>query len=101
MNDKTTTIRKKNDLFRQTFIGGKVVMTPMVIHSADREAIITAIRSFTSFNEDNDPYGEHDFGSVSVNGQSYYFKIDYYDPQYMGFLEDGNRVMTIMHCSEY
>lgn len=29
--------------------------------------------------EENDPHGEHDFGSFRYGGQLIYWKIDYYD----------------------
>jgi hypothetical protein len=27
----------------------------------------------------NDPYGEHDFGSFELAGEKFFWKIDYYD----------------------
>ncbi len=98
---KTEKIAAKNDLCRTTFIGCKVVMTDGVAQSPGREKIITAVRSFSSFNEDNDPHGEHDFGSFDVSGTTYFFKLDYYDANYEFFEEDGRRVLTIMMADEY
>jgi Protein of unknown function (DUF3768) len=31
------------------------------------------------FNTNNDPYGEHDFGSFELAGEKFFWKIDYYD----------------------
>ena len=36
-------------------------------------------RRYDDFNADNDPYGEHDFGMITVEGHELMFKIDYYD----------------------
>jgi len=94
-------VAQKNDLFRQTFIGCKVVMTEGVAHSSDRENVIGAVRSFAKFSEDNDPYQEHDFGSLEINGTIYFWKFDYYDDNYELYQEDGNRVLTIGRMDEY
>src|SRR5262249_20996885 len=37
------------------------------------------VQTFSDFNPDNDPHGEHDFGSFEVAGQKFFWKIDYYD----------------------
>lgn len=56
---------------------------------------------------DNDPYGEHDFGSLIVDGNKVFWKIDYYDKgmQYASpdpaNLSVTVRVMTIMLADEY
>lgn len=96
-------IARKNDECRRTFDPRlvRVVMTQGVACSPDQVAIIKAVQSFDQFNEDNDPYGEHDFGSVVVQGITYFFKFDYYDDDFQFFKEDGNRVLTIMRSDEY
>jgi hypothetical protein len=98
-----------NDAFRTTFVGGKVVMTRGVaaLTSGELAAVLRAVRSFTAFTADNDPRGEHDFGTFDIEGQTYFWKIDYYDLA----LEFGSdhpadpavttRVLTIMLASEY
>ncbi len=95
------TIARKNDIFRRTFIGGKVLLTEGVEHSEDLQKVIKAVQIFDDFSPDNDPYKEHDFGKVTINNEEYFFKIDYYDDEYQYFKEDGNRVMTIMLSYEY
>ena len=103
------TIIKINDTLRTTFFtfgGHKVVLTPGISESPDKEDIITAVREFNSFDLFNDPHGEHDFGKVTVNNNEYFWKIDYYDDK----LEYGldpykhprcRRVLTIMSVGEY
>ncbi len=104
------TIPQLNDMFRQTFIAGKVIMTPGIASLADdhREEIITKVRAFKDFTEDNDPYGEHDFGAFTQKGAGKIFwKIDYYDrTMTMGSedpadLKQTCRVLTIMLAEEY
>jgi len=36
-------------------------------------------QTFANFNADNDPRGEHDFGSFRLAGQNFFWKIDYYE----------------------
>ena len=68
---------------------------------------VHAVRTFSDFTPDNDPHGEHDFGSFKIDGEQLNWKIDYYDLALeMGSAhpEDENqtrRVMTIMLASEY
>lgn len=95
------TIRRKNDAFRRTFVGGKVLLTQGVQYSPHLEELLRTVKEFDNFTQDNDPYQEHDFGKLVVQGTSYFWKIDYYDDQYQYFKEDGNRVMTIMRTDEY
>jgi len=100
-------IVKLNDWLRQECKGGKIVCTSSVATSVNYPKIINAVRTFNNFNEDNDPYHEHDFGRVTVEGTDYFFKIDYYDKTHTYHSEDPSdqtktsRVMTIMEASEY
>lgn len=41
--------------------------------------LLQAVRTFDNFTPDNDPYGEHDLGSVDWHNEKTYWKIDYYD----------------------
>jgi hypothetical protein len=107
--DKSVRIRELNDLLRRTFAGGKVVMTDGVAALPERELaqLLVRVRSFDAFTNDNDPYGEHDFGSVELAGTTYFFKVDYYAPDMDGGSEDPanpaktTRVFTIMRADEY
>lgn len=103
-------IAQLNDVLRTTFLTGKVILTPGIraLADADREAIITAVREFSAFTPDNDPYGEHDFGAVTLpNVGKVFWKIDYYDDQYECHSPDASnpkvtrRVLTIMLAEEY
>ena len=79
--EKSTRIRVLNDNFRSTFIGGQVVMSAGVadLSLGLRAQVVLKVQNFTDFNADHDPYGEHDFGSFEVAGETFFWKIDYYD----------------------
>ena len=104
-----TKIAELNDKLRQTGEGGRVVMTSGVSAMGIPfvAVVMAAVRSFSTFSEDNDPYGEHDFGLVEVAGETLYWKIDYYDQSLQGHSPDPAnaeltvRVLTIMLASEY
>ena len=110
MPEKTSaSISRLNDLLRTQGIGGRVVATPSIVNLSQntRASILEAIRNFEDFTPDNDPYGEHDFGSVNIEGDKFFFKIDYYDPTMERHSENPadpqrtSRVMTIMRAEEY
>ena len=103
-----------NDAFRQSFCGGKVFLTQGVaaLPAAEQAALLDKVRRFNTFTEENDPYGEHDFGSISFDGERYFWKIDYYDRLMdeagiaQGSEAPGNeqvtlRVLTVMRADEY
>jgi hypothetical protein len=70
-----------NDAFRTTLTGGTVLLTVGVQELPDmvKAAAIRKVVEFDDFNEDNDPYGEHDFGSFRLCGRRFFWNIDYYD----------------------
>lgn len=102
-------IQHLNDLLRTTLLSmwGRVVLTPGVANHPDKDAVITAVQTFDQFTEDNDPYGEHDFGSFEIDHQLFQWKIDYYDQDYRYGSEDPSnpeitgRLLTIMLAEEY
>lgn len=59
------------------------------------------VRGHKEFTSANDPWGEHDFGKVILDGDSYFFKFDYFDEGLKYFQENGIRVLTLLHSSEY
>lgn len=110
MPEKTpASISRLNDLLRTHGIGGKILATPSVVNLSahTRADVMNAIRDFNAFTDDNDPYGEHDFGAVEVSGDKFFFKIDYYDlTMERGSVNPADpnvttRVMTIMKAEEY
>lgn len=106
---KADRIRVLNDNFRSTFVGGRVLTTASVAElPLDAKArLFLAVQSFSKFSNDNDPHREHDFGAIEIEGEKYFWKIDYYDLDYRFGSEDPGdpektmRAMTIMRADEY
>lgn len=66
--------------------------------------VVRQVATFSDFAADNDPHGEHNFGSFMLTGRKFFFKLDLYeDPEVKG--ADGrsvtNRVLTIMLAEEW
>ena len=105
----TDEIRTLNDSRRQTFIGGRVMKTEGVaaLDEKVQQKLIAEVKAFCKFEKGNDPYGEHDFGSVKLEGMTFFWKIDYYDwGMSQGSVDPTNeeatmRVLTIMRADEY
>ena len=76
MDDKIKKIRELNDNLRQNFTGGRVLITRGVAElPIEKQLEITEkVRNFSNFNQDNDPNGEHDFGSFDFDGVTYLVK---------------------------
>lgn len=109
--EKTARIRALNDGLRRTFQGGKVLCTPGISNLPTMAVaeVYNMVRAFDAFTTDNDPYHEHDFGSLEVCGERIFFKIDCYQTgsDYLEGAADPSdaattdRVMTIMLAEEY
>jgi hypothetical protein len=115
---RTRRIRELNDQFRTSkddAVSGKLGQFHLTngvlnLDSTDIVAIGKRVAEFNAFTADNDPHGEHDFGSFDYTGMKsakIFWKIDYYTPD----LKHGSpdpadptvtcRVLTIMLSSEY
>lgn len=107
--NKSIIIAKLNDAFRQTFGGGRVMKTDGVdaLSNEVQQKLIAEIKAFSKFEKGNDPYCEHDFGSIKLDGETFFWKIDYYDlAMSQGSVDPTNddatvRVLTIMCANEY
>lgn len=93
-----------NDTFRKN-PAIQATLTTGVCYLPGIHGLLAAVRSFERFTEDNDPYGEHDFGSLEWHGEKVFWKIDYYD-QALEYGKDPldlecKRVLTVMLASEY
>lgn len=106
-----------NDAFRRAFAGGRIILTTgfnALPESAKQEAF-DRIKTFDASESGDDPYCEHDFVRIQVDGQKVFAKIDYYDRAQFDYYnrdlryhsqdpsdpEQTTRVMTIMLASEY
>src|SRR5882757_6695375 len=65
-------IRDLNDAFRTTFVGGVIAVTEGVdaLRPEVKAEVLKRVREFDRFTADNDPHGEHDFGSFEIGGQT-------------------------------
>jgi Protein of unknown function (DUF3768) len=105
----TDRIRKLNDAFRKTLRGGRAMMTSGVAELPDcvKAEAFVRVAHFSDFTPDNDPHGEHDFGTFTLVSRKFYWKIDYYDKLCEFGSEDPSdpdkttRVLTVMLASEY
>jgi Protein of unknown function (DUF3768) len=106
----TTRIAELNDLFRTAKgVGGQVWKTRGISALPPRVQcdIWQKVEKFDAFTEDNDPYGEHDFGSFEHDSEKIFWKIDCYAPDMEHGSEDPVdpkqtvRVLTIMLADEY
>ena len=105
----TRKISELNDHARQSFMGCRVVITRDIIDLDEQviSAILAQVRRYDQFTPDNDPYGEHDFGSFHHGAVHVFWKWDYYDLDLVMHSPDPSdlavtaRVLTIMLADEY
>lgn len=101
------TIALKNDQLRKMIphlpFPHRCVLTDEIATLPENQLawVINQVRSFSDFNENNDPHGEHDFGSFDLEGQTVFWKFDYFDSDLKYFEENGTRILTIMYAHEY
>ena len=109
MDTNRERIRELNDAFRTSFQGGQVMLIASVdaLPSDVRAMAIRKVATFAEFTPDNDPHGEHDFGSFELAGRKFFWKLDYYDRRLKwgsddpGDPEKTTRVLTIMLAEDY
>ena len=105
----TNEIALQNDNFRKNLSQGTLVLTQGIRSNTpeDIKEIITQVRTFDTFDENNDPYGERDFGAFDYKGRKVFWKIDYYDREFLYLSPDvsnprlTNKVLTVMYAEEY
>ena len=109
MTEKSRRIAALNDELRRTFEGGLVVRTPGV-EALGPELVARVqgeVQAFAAFTPDNDPHGERDFGSLTLEGRIVFWKVDYYDRRGRCHSPDPAdpeqtlRVLTVMLAEEY
>ena len=105
----TNEIALQNDNFRKHLSQGTLVLTQGIRskNPEDIKEIITKVRNLDTFDENNDPYNEHDFGAFDYKGKRIFWKIDYYDREFLYLSPDvsnprlTNKVLTVMYAEEY
>ena len=107
--EKRLKIRSLNDRLRIHGHGGMWMITEGItsLPPGQIKAVLKAVQTFSDFNPDNDPYGEHDFGSIKFDDETFFWKIDCYDRTRTFHSPDPSnpkvtiRVLTLMLASEY
>ncbi|MEK4031639.1 DUF3768 domain-containing protein [Methylocystis sp. IM2] len=103
-----STIAELNDTIRRTGSGGTVVVTSGIaaLPEEAQGRILVLVATFDAFTENNDPYGEHAFGSFDFGEQTIFGKIDRYD-RYLSHASPHptnsvvtTRVLTVMLAEE-
>ena len=105
----TAKIAALNDHARQTFRECRVVITQAVaqLGKDDVDHILNEVRNYNDFTPINDPFLEHDFGSIQLGENTIFWKIDYYDLDLHMHSPDPSdetvtaRVLTVMLAEEY
>lgn len=108
-DEKVSGIRQLNDKLRIERKGGCTIATDgiLALGNDQIEAIRNTIAAYADFTHSNDPYGEHDFGTLTFGENEIIWKIDYLDVNRSGHSPDPSnasltsRCMTIMLTSEY
>ena len=115
-HDCQPTVRELNDAFRKdpAVVGVRLARDELVITrgvaahgNAFIDRAVNAVREFSDFTEDNDPWGEHDFGAFTLDGVQLFWKIDCYDNELAYGSPDPRdpaqtrRALTILLAEEY
>ena len=99
LNDRA---RQGKDHCRIMLTRGVLACDPITVAE-----LMIAVEGFDEFTPNNDPYGEHDFGSITLEGIMFFWKMDYWDCDLQMQSPDPTdtnvttRVLTIMLADEY
>ena len=109
--DSTARIRELNDAFRTAAPGELCTSTSragIAAMSPEQQVeVMRRVHGFIAFTPDNDPHGEHDFGSFEYAGKTIFWKVDCYDRDLNYGSPDPadenvtERVLTVMLAEEY
>lgn len=107
--DYADKVRAQNDHFRKTGVGGLEVITQGIQEMGITTVAIIRrmVADYDKWEEGNDPYQEHDFGTIAFRRQQIFWKIDYYDADLKEASPNPSdpdvttRVLTIMLAREY
>ena len=99
LNDRA---RQRLDPCRWVITQGVLACDPLTVAQ-----LLIAVEDFDDFTEDNNAYGEHDFGVIKLNGNTFFWKFDCYDVDLLMHSLDPSdptvtsRVLTVMLADEY
>ncbi|ANL87105.1 DUF3768 domain-containing protein [Rhizobium phaseoli] len=108
---KTARIRELNDELRTKgrALNGRIVAMGGLVNDTPekRHQVFAAVVNYDAWTTGDDPYGEHDFGKVIVDGEAFIWKIDYYSLDEADGSEHPEdqkttiRVLTLMYAEDY
>ena len=99
LNDRA---RQRLDHCRWILTQGVLACDPITVAE-----LLIAVEDFDAFTPDNDPYAEHDFGAIKLNGNTFFWKFDCYDVDLLMHSPVPSdptvtsRVLTVMLADEY
>ena len=107
--DSIAKIRELNDALRTLTGEGRIMFTAGItaLPDEDQAEIMRRVFAYGDFTPENDPHGEHDFGSFEHAGKTIFWKIDAYDRAHKFGSPDPadeavtTRVLTVMLAEEY
>ena len=81
MDEWKARVRDLNDQFRKDRKGGYYSLTKSMVALGYEKCteVLQAIAAYDGFTSDNDPPGLHDFGCLTLDGELYFWNIDYLD----------------------
>jgi hypothetical protein len=110
IHPKVYRIRQLNDELRTegSCRNGRVVAAGRLAQEIEKIGkVAAAVATHDDWNEGDDPYSEHDFGKLDVEGEAVIWKIGYYSLDEMHgseHPEDPNvtiRILTLMFAEDY
>jgi hypothetical protein len=109
VDEATQSIALLNDQARTTLTNCKLIITRGIdlLGAEAVDCILHLVMRFDDFSERNDPFSEHDFGAIEYEGNTVFWKIDYFDLDLINQSPDPSdphvtrRVLTIMLGEEY
>jgi hypothetical protein len=109
VDEATQSIALLNDQARTTLTNCKLIITRGIdlLGAEAVDCILHLVMRFDDFSERNDPFSEHDFGAIEYEGNTVFWKINYFDLDLINQSPDPSdphvtrRVLTIMLGEEY
>ena len=108
-DERTRLITELNDRVRYELNPWEVFMTKGInaLNATLKAKLLTDLAGYGRFDPDDDPRGEHGFGSIMLAGQRVLWKIDYYTRDLSAGCATPwdatscRRVLTLMLAAEY
>ena len=96
-----------NDKARQNLNNYSLSQAVQGLNEESLQQLLEQVKTFNEFSEDNDPWDEHDYGRIEFEGNTYLWKIDYYNKNMTGHSPNSaddsvtRRIICVMRSDEY